>query len=208
MAGVFLSLDGLDGTGKSTQLRLLVDWLRSENGNVVECRDPGGTAAGEEIRRLLLNPGSVIAPLAETLLYMASRAQLLAEVVRPALERGAVVVCDRFLLATIVYQGHAGGLDPELIRKMGLMATDGLWPDWTGVLDLDPDEAAARRTGPADRIEGRPAEYHRRVRAGFLAEGRRDPDRIAIINAGREPFLVHADIVREVGRVLDSRRRA
>lgn len=208
MTGTFLSLDGLDGTGKSTQLRLLTEWLERRGDPVTCCRDPGGTAAGDEIRRLLLDPSSTIGPVSEMLLYMASRAQLVDEVIGPALARGEVVLCDRFLLSTIVYQGHAAGLDPQMIREVGAVATRGVLPDWTGVLDLDPSAAAARRQSPPDRIEARSADFHRKVREGFLAEARRDPRRIRIIEASRDAASVHRSIVQEVERVLGPSRRS
>ncbi|MFO0948234.1 MAG: DNA polymerase III subunit delta' [Planctomycetota bacterium] len=198
MTGTFLSLDGLDGTGKSTQLRLLTEWLKGQGHEVTSCRDPGGTSAGDEIRRLLLDPHSNIGSVCEMFLYMSSRAQLVDEVIAPALDRGNVVLCDRFLLSTVVYQGHAAGLDPEMIREVGKIATRGVLPDWTGVLDLDPAAAAARRQSPPDRIEARSDEFHGKVRAGFLLEARRDPDRIRIIEASRDAVSVHQSIVKRL----------
>src|SRR5438445_2927519 len=125
MAGLFLSLDGLDGCGKSTQCRLLADWLRAQGREVTCCADPGGTAVGDVLRDLLLDRRRRMTLACEALLFMASRAQLTAEIIRPALEAGHVVISDRFLLANVVYQGHAGGLDPARIHEMGLLATGG-----------------------------------------------------------------------------------
>src|SRR5262249_28539762 len=136
--GAFLSLDGLDGTGKSTQCRLLAGWLRARGHAVTECIDPGGTAIGDVIRGLLLHHKASMSLACEALLFMASRAQLVAEVIRPALDAGRAVVCDRFLLANVVYQGHAGGLDVEQLWSVGRLATGGLEPDLTLVLDLLP----------------------------------------------------------------------
>ena len=151
--GLFFSLDGLDGTGKSTQCRLLADWLRSQGRRVVTCIDPGGTAAGEVLRSLLLEQRGELTLPCEAFLFMASRAQLVAEVIGPALADGQVVVSDRFLLANVVYQGHAGGLDPAELWKMGELATGGVEPDLTVVLDLPVDVARQRRGRPADRLE-------------------------------------------------------
>jgi dTMP kinase len=123
---------------------------------------------------------------------------LTAEVIRPALEAGHAVVSDRFLLANVVYQGHAGGLGPQLIYSMGLLATGGLEPDLTLVLDLPVDAALSRRQGPADRVESRDDDYHSRVRAGFLAEAKRLPDKIRIIDASRPVAVVHEEICRAV----------
>jgi dTMP kinase len=200
--GTFLSLDGLDGTGKSTQCRLLAGWLRARGYAVTECVDPGGTEVGGILRWLLLNRPRQVALRCEALLFMASRAQLVAEVIRPALEAGKVVVADRYLLANVVYQGHAGGLDPEELWQVGRFATGGLVPDLTVVLDLLPDVARDRRTGPADRVESRGADYHARVREGFLAEARRRPDCIRVVDASPPIEVVHERITQEVSRVL------
>src|SRR6516165_2710992 len=176
--GLFLSLDGLDGTGKSTQCRLLADWLRDRGREVTLCSDPGGTAVGDVIRTLLLEHRGEMALACEMFLFMASRAQLTAEVIRPALDAGRVVVADRYLLANVVYQGHAGGLDPERLWDIGRLSTGGLEPDLTIVLDLPPEEARQRRGRPADRMERRADGYQERVRDGFLTEARRHPERI------------------------------
>ena len=201
--GTFLSLDGLDGTGKSTQCRLLADWLRARGYAVTTCADPGGTALGEQLRAILLHHRGHVAPACEALLFLASRAQLVAEVIRPALDAGGVVVSDRFLLATVVYQGHAGGLDPALLWQVGLLAAGGLEPDLTLVLDLPPAVAVARRGRPADRLERRPDDYHRRVREGFLAEARRRPDRIRVIDASQPIEVVQQAIRHEVAGLLE-----
>jgi dTMP kinase len=136
------------------------------------------------------------------LLYMAARAQLVHEVIRPALAAGKTVLADRFLLSTIVYQGYAGGANVEAIRHLGLVATEGVLPTWTGVLDIDCQGAAARRDGPADRIESRADSFHEKVREGYLAEARRDPAHVSIIDAAGAPELVHQRAIKEVRRVL------
>jgi dTMP kinase len=199
----FLALDGLDGTGKSTQCRLLADWLRQHDRDVVTCIDPGGTPLGQEIREILLSRRHTLASLAEALLFMASRAQLIEEVIRPALNAGKLVLSDRYLLANVVYQGHAGGLAPELLWQLGRAAAGGLEPDLTLVLDIDPAVAVARRRHrDADRFESRPADYHDRVRRGFLTEAERAPERIKVINASGDMAHVQKLIRGEVGRFL------
>lgn len=182
---MFLSLDGIDGVGKSTQLRLLIEWLEECGHRVVTCRDPGSTPLGESLRELLLHSGDdrPINPRAEMLMYMAARAQLVDEVIRPALDEGAVVVSDRYLLANLAYQAHAGGLPREVVADVGAIATDGIHPDRVFLLDLDPEAAAQRRGGEADRMESRGLAYQQRLRTGFLEEARRDPQRIAVIDA-------------------------
>lgn len=180
----FLSFDGLDGTGKSTQLRLLADRLRACGVPVTACADPGGTDVGAKLREILLFGRSTrIAPRTEALLFMASRAELVDQVIRPALARGEVVLSDRFLLANVVYQGHAGGLDPAELWAAGRLSTGGLTPDLTLVFDLPAEAARARRGRAADRMESRGPEYDRRVRDGFLAEAAAAPDRVAVIDA-------------------------
>lgn len=203
----FISLDGPDGVGKSTQCRLLADWFRHRGERVTESSDPGGTAVGAVIRDLLLDRRQNIALPCEALLFMASRAQLVAEVIRPALESGQAVVADRFLLANVVYQGHAGGLDPVILWQVGRLATGGLEPDLAIVLDMPVEEAFARKRLPPDRVESRDLAFHLRVRDGFLAEARLRPDRVRVVDARQSVERVHAQIVQEVSRVLGTDSR-
>lgn len=205
MTPPFISLDGLDGTGKSTQCRLLADWLRGRGFEVVECADPGGTAVGDCVRDLLLDRRRQMTVTCEAFLFMASRAQLTAEIIRPALDTGRAVVADRYLLANVVYQGHAGGLPPEQLWEIGRLATGGLEPDLTLVLDLPPEIAAQRRTGPADRMESRERAYQERVRSGFLVEARRRPERIQVIDATPRVDEVHRQVCRAVLQLLAGR---
>ena len=183
---VFFSFDGVDGVGKSTQLEQFVQWLTQRGFEVVSCRDPGSTSVGESLRRLLLESDEhAIGPRTEMLMYMSARAQLVDELIRPALKDGKVVVSDRFLLANVVYQAYAGGLDVEMVWQVGRIATDGVQPDLTLLLDMDVHQAAVRRARTPDRLESRGLEYLERVRGGFLTEARRSPERIAIIDASR-----------------------
>jgi dTMP kinase len=184
LAARFISLDGIDGAGKSAQIGPLVDWLRGRGLVVTTCRDPGSTATGDAIRAILLDRHDLqLDARAEMLLYMAARAQLVAEVIRPALARGEWVVSDRYLLANIVYQGHAGGLDPDAIRTVGDVATGGLAPDLVLVLDVDLETAARRLARPLDILENRGDGYRARLRAGYQAEAAADPARIQIVDA-------------------------
>jgi dTMP kinase len=196
--GLFLSLDGSDGGGKSTQCRLLADWLRGRGRAVTTCADPGGTVLGGVLRDILLHHRQDMALWTEALLFMASRAQLVEEVIRPALDAGQVVLTDRFLLSTIVYQGHAGGLDPQQLWQVGRAAAGGVEPDLVLVLDLPLEMSLARRTRPGDRVESRPREYQARVREGFLAEAARQPDRIRVLDATAPLGSVQEAIRREV----------
>ena len=211
--GFFLVLDGPDGGGKTTQAERLADWLRGRGFDVVTCRDPGGTALGNRLRAILMDRDTVPMSIrAEMLLFMASRAQMVEEIIRPALASGHVVICDRFLLATIVYQGHAGGLDPAEIAAVGRAATGGLLPDLTIVLDLAPEMARGRVGAARDRIEDRPAAYQERVRAGYLEAATTDarggglsslyPAPIVLVDAEATPDAVFEAIKSEVERVL------
>ena len=204
-------LDGPDGGGKTTQAAALAEWLRACGRTVTTCREPGGTALGDRLRELLLNRDSAPFGLrAEMLLFNASRAQLVEEVVRPALARGEVVVSDRFLLANIVYQGMAGGLGEDEVARVGAVATGGLWPDLTILLDLPGALARARVGAARDRMEDRPDEYHEQVRQGFL---RADdlarsggcpyyPAPISVVDASGALAEVRAAIQSEVKRAL------
>lgn len=199
---MFLSLDGVDGGGKSTQLALLADWLRARQWDVVVCRDPGSTQLGETLRQIVLQGHDTpIHPTAEMLIYMAARAQLVEEVIRPALARGQTVLCDRFLLANVVYQGHAGGLEVDRLWAIGETATGGLHPDLTVVLDLDVPTAARRLGEKLDRMEGRGSQYFERVRAGYLIEARRHHERIAVVPADGDIQTVQ----QAIRAVVDSR---
>ena len=206
---MFFSFDGLDGVGKSTQLTRFCTWLVQLGHEVVVCRDPGSTELGERLREILLTRTSMsIGRRAEMLIYMAARAQLVDEVIRPALAAGRIVVSDRFLLANVVYQAHAGGLDADQVWQVGRVAVDGIEPDLVMVLDMDPHLAAERLGRPLDRIESRGEVFRRQVRAGFLAEAARQPHRIAVIDAARDIETIEAEIRVIAGRVLGQRPTA
>ncbi|MHB8901905.1 MAG: dTMP kinase [Thermoguttaceae bacterium] len=203
---MFFSIDGGDGVGKSTQIERFCRWLQSRGHDVVTCRDPGSTPLGESVRELLLNRHDLaIHRRSEMLLYMAARAQLVEEVIRPALNAGKTVVSDRYLLANVVYQGHAGGLDVDTLWQVGRVAIDGVTPDLTIVLDLASPAAAARLRGELDRMEKQGAEFHARVRQGFLDEAARQGSRIALVDAAQSVDQVAAQIQAAAAAVLADR---
>ena len=182
---MFVSFDGVDGVGKSTQVELTAGWLQQQGFQVTCCRDPGSTPLGEAIREIILDRSQLAVSLrSEMLLYMAARAQLVEEIIRPALEQEQVVLSDRFLLSNVVYQGHAGGLDPEQVWETGLVATGGIQPDLSNVLEMDVPQAMGRLNESKDRMESRGVEFFKRVRVGFLREAERDPGVVRVVDAG------------------------
>ena len=201
---MFFSFDGIDGVGKTTQMDLFCQWLRERGADVVTCRDPGSTPLGERIRDVLLHSDgdTPIGRRAEMLLYMAARAQLVDEVLRPALAAGKTIVSDRYLLANIAYQGHAGGLDLEAIRQVGAVAVDGVRPDAVFLLDMSPTAADGRLRRTLDRMERQGSDYRERLRAGFLAEAARVENRAHLIDADRPVETVHAEIRRIAEELL------
>lgn len=190
--GTFITLEGVDGSGKSTQASLLVERLRQEGREVVALREPGGTPISEKIRALLLDPENAeMADECELLLYEASRAQLVREVIEPALLRGAIVVCDRFYDSTHAYQHGGRGLSDALVSRANELGCCGLSPDVTLVLDIDPAAALARATAQgADRLEAEGLAFQRRVRKDYLALAKADPTRVRVIDAAGDPELV------------------
>lgn len=188
---LFITLEGGDGVGKSTQQRLLAQWFRESECEVLETREPGGTSLGTELRALILH-GGYVDPRAEALMFAADRAHHIASLVRPALERGAVVVQDRYLDSSVAYQGAARALDVDDIRGLSLWATQDLLPDATILLDLDPTQA--RLSGPPDRLEREGGEFHRAVRERFLDLAAQEPDRWIVVDAGGSPEEVQAAI--------------
>jgi dTMP kinase len=193
---MFFSFDGIDGVGKSTQIRLFCEALRKGAYDVVDCRDPGSTALGDAIREILLDAGDDIRidRRSEMLLYMAARAQLVDEVIRPALDAGKIVVSDRYLLANVVYQGYAGGLDIETVRAVGRVAIDGISPDCIFLLDMPPEAADQRLRRTLDRMESQGDAYRKLLREGFLAEAAGPDSQIHVIDAARPVEVVRSDI--------------
>jgi dTMP kinase len=201
---MFVSLDGVDGVGKSTQIALLVDWLQQRGYELLVCRDPGGTELGEQLREVLLTQrGLSIGIRAEMLMYMAARAQLVEERIRPALQSGKIVISDRFLLANVVYQGYGAGLDVEQVWQVGQIATAGVLPTLTILLDLPAATALARLGSHRDRMEARGVEYLERVRKGFLVEAARQSN-VVVIDAAEKVDVIQEQIRTAVARQLST----
>lgn len=207
MTGAFITLEGIDGCGKTTQARLLVEWLRDEGWAVRATREPGGTEAGEQLRQVVLAREGRITPEAELFLYLADRAMHVAEVVRPALEAGRVVVCERHTASTLAYQGYGRGLDVELLRRLNAMATGGLMPDLSIVLDI-PVERARLDATRLDRLESEGGRFMDRAAEGFRELARAEPERMKLVAGADGVGAVQEQIRSLVRRVLRGRPSA
>jgi dTMP kinase len=210
--GRFITFEGIEGSGKSSQIILLTDHLRSKHLAVTLTREPGGTLIGDQVRKILLDPGNkALDPSAELLLYAASRAQHLKEVIRPALENGATVLCDRFSDATIAYQGYGRGLDLTMIHALDRLVTSGMRPDLTVLLDVEAAVGLARARGRNNqqgleaeaRFENEALAFHERVRQGYLTLAREAPDRIKIVDGALPPHQVQENIRELVDHCLN-----
>ncbi len=202
-AGLFIALEGGEGAGKTTQARMLAIWLREQGFDVITTREPGATKVGMRLRALLLDTAHTgMSPRAEALMYAADRAEHVAEVIGPALERGAVVITDRYTDSSLAYQGAARGLRTEDVAWLSHWATDGLVPDLTILLDLPPQAGLGRRTRSADRLEAEPTEFHDRVRVGFLSLARQNPQRYLVLDATRPTAELTQEIQERVREML------
>jgi len=203
LPGKFIVLDGPEGAGKTTQVERLVRWLRENGRQATAVRDPGSTPVSERIRAVLLDKRLPdMDARTEVFLYMASRAEMVARIIRPALGVGLVVVSDRFVSSTVAYQGSAGGIDPAVIWDLGRVACGGIEPDLTVILDLPVEAGFARLVREHDRIESKDRSYHEKVRQGFLGMALARPDRFAVVDAQRSPDEVAAAVREAVARVL------
>lgn len=213
MRGRFITIEGPDGCGKTTQTELLVKALREEGREVIVTREPGGTRVGEEIRSLVLSAKfKEMRPLTELLLMSASRSQHVLEKIAPALKEGKIIVCSRFTDATIAYQGYGRGFDIPLLEKVNAIATTGVWPDLTIILDIDVREGLRRaiktekaeaRSGEGDRLESEEIGFHERVRAGYLEVAKKYPARVKVIDASGTIEEVRAAVMKEVRASLN-----
>ena len=205
---MFITLEGIEGSGKTTQIKYMVDFLRHKGQECVVTREPGGTLIGRKIRSILLDSENhAMDSLTELLLYMADRAQHISEIIRPALDSGKTVICDRFYDATVVYQGHARGLEIEFIQALHKNIFNEVKPDMTLLLDLSPEKGLNRawqaihagdRTGKETRLEEEDVSLHKKVREGYLALAAAEPQRIKIIDASRDEEAVRKDIMKVI----------
>ena len=205
MAGLFITFEGGDGPGKTTQINLLASWLESEGHTVVITREPGGTDLGTELRNIILHREGFIAPRAEALLYAADRSHHIHTLVRPALKRGEIVVQDRYLDSSVAYQGAGRVLDPTEVRDISLWATENLMPDLTVVLDVPASVAKERQAAGErqyDRLEAEAEDFHTRVRESYLALAAEEPERFLVIDGESSIEEIHQAIVAKVSDLL------
>ncbi len=203
MTGKFITFEGSEGSGKSTQAHLVYEYLKRKKKPVLFIREPGGVKISEAIRRLLLDvKNKGMSKECETLLYMAARSQLVHEVLRPALKSDKIVLCDRFLDSTIAYQGYAYGVDIPLIQTLGQFATQNTKPDLTFLFDIDTRKGLSRKGGVKDRIELRSVAYHRRVRRGYLQLAKQEPRRIKVVKVNKSKKEIFALIRSAIDRLL------
>ena len=193
-SGRLITFEGSEGCGKSTQSGMLFSYFKAKGAKVIYLREPGGVRLSEMIRKILLDPKSRISAQAETLLYMAARAQVVEEIIKPALEAKKIVICDRFLDSTIAYQGFGLGIDIKLIKSLGSFATQGIKPDLTIFLDLPIKSGLKHRHNCQDRIEQRCLSYHQKVRRGYLALARQEPQRIRRVKVLEDKFKTQEHI--------------
>jgi dTMP kinase len=211
MKGIFISFEGIEGTGKSTQARLLCEWLRGKGFDVILTEEPGGTRIGLKIRETLLSiDHKDMTPITELLLYNASRAQHVSEVIRRAIVEGSIVITDRFTDSTMAYQGYGRGIDFALVGALDRIATDSMRPDITILLDLDAEVGLKRNRGinKTDRIEMEDVAFHQRVRSGYLDLAAKEPDRIILIDTSLPIKEVHKRIITVIGDFINSRNGA
>ncbi|OIN65560.1 dTMP kinase [Exiguobacterium sp. KRL4] len=210
MTGTFITVEGPDGAGKTTQLQLLAERLTAEGYDIVMTREPGGTRIGNEIRSLILNPAfSEMDEMTEILLYAASRAQHVNELIRPALAAGKIVLCDRFIDASIAYQGYGLGYSIEQVRTINHQATNGLEPDRTYLFDLTVTDSKQRmmERGALDRIEQRDDLFRQRVYEGFMVLAEQDPERIQLVNANQSIEVLQNNLCQDLLTYLEKRER-
>src|ERR1700675_1256948 len=203
MRGLLITVEGVEGSGKTTHCKLLGQWLSARGPEVVLTSEPDGTPLGSVIRALFEQDSMPPTPLTQTFLFMAARQQHVAQVIRPALARGAVVVSDRYVDATLAYQGFGGGMELETIQDLNALATGGVMPDLTILLDLDPAEGMRRISGRAlDAFEKMGLDFHRRVREGYLEIARAEKNRVVVLGAAQPKDALHAAVVRAVEGLL------
>ena len=193
--GLFITFEGADGCGKTTQMNLLAEYLKQQGKNVVLTREPGGKGLGEKVREILLNYEGPVSDRCESFLFLADRAQNIDIIVNPAVEDGKIVLCDRHIDSTVAYQGYGRGLDIERINKLNDIATNGKKPDLTFVFDIDVETSMKRVGKEKDRMESAGIDFHNRVRKGYLELAKQEPQRIKVLDATKSIEAIHKNVV-------------
>jgi dTMP kinase len=201
--GLFITFEGIDGSGKSTQLDLLCELLEKNNIDFIKTRDPGGTDLGLKLRDILLHYKGKMAPLCELYLYLADRAQHVEEKLLPSLKEGKIVICDRYLDSTLAYQGYARGLDIAKILELNSFASQGLMPDLTLIFDITAENASKRLGKVKDRLESEQTDFHKKVRDGYLDLAKNSPQRIKVLNAEEKPEEIQNKVVEIIKKYID-----
>lgn len=203
-AGLFVTFEGIDGSGKSTQMQRCAEALEAAGHETLLTRNPGGTEFGQELRQILLHASHPVSPTSELLLFIADRAQHMDEVVFPALKAGKIVLCDRHIDSTVAYQGYGRGLSLDTIHELNAIAIQGRKPDMTFLFDAAPEQLAERiqRRGQADRMEGEAFSFHQRVREGYLTIAQQEPNRLLVLNALESPEVLHKQVMQHFQAVL------
>ena len=198
--GLFITFEGADGCGKTTQMKLLAEYLQKKGHEVVLTREPGGKGLGEKVREILLNYDGEVSDRCESFLFLADRAQNIDIIVNPAVEAGKIVLCDRHTDSTVAYQGYGRGLDLERIKMLNNIATNGKKPDLTFVFDIDTETSMKRVGKEKDRMESAGLEFHNRVREGYLKIAQQEPERIFVIDASKSIEEIHKDVLNQLAK--------
>ena len=198
--GLFITFEGGDGCGKTTQIKLLDEYLRNKGYKTLLTREPGSKGLGEKVREILLNYDGDVSPVCESFLFLADRAQNVDCLIKPALEEGTIVICDRHTDSSVAYQGYGRGLDIDRIKKLNSIATSGLNPDLTIVLDVDVETSQKRVGAEKDRMESAGIEFFERVRQGYLEIAKQEPERVKVVDSTKTIEEIHQEILELVGR--------
>ena len=198
--GLFITFEGGDGCGKTTQIKLLDEYLRNKGYKTLLTREPGSKGLGEKVREILLNYDGDVSPVCESFLFLADRAQNVDCLIKPALEEGTIVICDRHTDSSVAYQGYGRGLDIDRIKKLNSIATSGLNPDLTIVLDVDVETSQKRVGAEKDRMESAGIEFFERVRQGYLEIAKQEPERVKVVDSTKTINEIHKEILELVGR--------
>jgi dTMP kinase len=201
MSGLFITFEGIEGAGKTTQIRLLREYFQTQGKTVFTTREPGGDPVAEALRAVVLAADAPVTPITELLVFLAARAQHAERVLLPHLQAGEIVLCDRYIDSTVAYQGYARGHDLEWVRRLNAFVTDNLTPALTILLDL-PVESGLSRQSDRNRMEAETLDFHQRVREGYLSEARLFPERIRVVDAASSVEAIHAEILREVQEAI------